>query len=145
MIVKNVHPFVTYVDSTFLIPGNNTLSVEQSKRIAKLPAFQEKVKTGALVIVRDDTGEDNTELKAVPNALPMAVKNMKKTDLTKMNAETAIKVITDMYNVSELRELLKKEIRKTVKLAIRTQLKNIDDAAKKKENKDDADSNVYED
>lgn len=143
MLVKNINPFVTYVDSTFILPGINNIPAAKAKQLVKSPAFQQKVKIGALVIINSD-GEENSEVKSHPGALPILANKIAKTNITKMSVTAAIKVIKEMYDVTELRELAKTEDRRTVKLAIKTQLKNIDNAVKKKEDDEHNDTDVYE-
>lgn len=143
MLVNNKRPHVTYVNSTFLLPGINTLNESQAKALLNEPAFMEKVKLGVLAIINQD-GEENTEIKKVPKLLPSGVKSVSKIDILKMSNTAAIKVINEMGSVAELRELQKKEIRKTVKAAIRQRLKNIDDTVVKEEKEQSSDA-VYED
>lgn len=143
MLVNNKREHITYVNSTFILPGINSFNEVVSKALLDEPAFMEKVKLGVLAII-DQDGEENTEIKKAPKLLPSGVKSVSKIDILKMSNTAAIKVINEMGSVAELRELQKKEIRKTVKAAIRQRLKNIDDTAVKEEKEQSSDA-VYED
>jgi hypothetical protein len=135
VIVKNNKTFVTRVEGITLYPGTNTLNENQSQRLSQSPAFEDKIDVGALSILGQNGDEEEIQ-HSNPEVIQQVVKKVERIDIKKLNVENAAKVIRSMYNVAELREILKNDTRKGVQEVVVMQLKRIDEAVVRKEDEE---------
>jgi uncharacterized protein with HEPN domain len=123
MLVKNNKPCVTYIENEFLFPGINEI---KNIEILKSKAFTDAVKAGQLELI----GENATPISV--NKAPAILKREaeKVVSINTMNLIAAKKVVTSIFNKSELVKLQETDQRKGVQDAIVAQIAIIDAAAK---------------
>jgi hypothetical protein len=128
MLVKNNKPCVTYIENEFLFPGINEI---KNIEILKSKAFTDAVKAGLLELI----GENATPISV--NKAPAILKREaeKVVSINTMNLIAAKKVVTSIFNKSELVKLQETDQRKGVQDAIVAQIAIIDAASKDEEKK----------